>query len=481
MPKNYYEKEELLLDARNAIGKRISELDKYGRLLSSRGKGRIGQIVQETVFGMDLDSVQAADFPLINTELKVTGYKWVNNNTKVSAKERLVITMIDYFEDIKREFKESNLYHKIENILLMLYEYRTDTSESDFEISSVFLMEFEALDDVDKEIIIQDWHFILSKIKAGKAHELSEGDTMYLGACTKGANKSSVVEVNGIQVMKRAYALKTSYMTYIFRDKIFKDYENRKSLIDDLRKLRSKGIEQYINELFLPFLGKTLSQIDETLNIRVERESKNYLRTYVSRMLKLSTTHLEDIEEFNKANISIKTIRINVKGRNRESVSFPAFNFKELAVEDWETSSVRDYFETTKILFVVFDEVNEDRKEYIFRKVMLWNMPISDLDNQVKLVWEKTKQILNSNLMISVKNSQVFNNFPNSKDYLVSHIRPHARDSYDTQELPKTCKIVLESNDKTKSVDYIVNNHSFTKQSFWLKDSYVLKIINSIL
>jgi DNA mismatch repair protein MutH len=44
----------------------------------------------------------------------------------------------------------------------------------------------------DLEIIKKDWETITKKIADGKAHELSEGDTFYLGACTKGANASSV-------------------------------------------------------------------------------------------------------------------------------------------------------------------------------------------------------------------------------------------------------------------------------------------------
>ena len=46
----------------------------------------------------------------------------------------------------------------------------------------------------DLEIIKKDYQTIIDKIKAGKAHEISEGDTNYLGACTKGASSDSVRE-----------------------------------------------------------------------------------------------------------------------------------------------------------------------------------------------------------------------------------------------------------------------------------------------
>lgn len=44
----------------------------------------------------------------------------------------------------------------------------------------------------DLAIIEHDWKTIMRKVRAGRAHELSEGDTLYLAACTKGANASSV-------------------------------------------------------------------------------------------------------------------------------------------------------------------------------------------------------------------------------------------------------------------------------------------------
>ena len=43
-----------------------------------------------------------------------------------------------------------------------------------------------ALPEKDLLIIRQDFDTIVNKIKKGKAHELSEGDTDYLAACRKG-------------------------------------------------------------------------------------------------------------------------------------------------------------------------------------------------------------------------------------------------------------------------------------------------------
>lgn len=68
----------------------------------------------------------------------------------------------------------------------------------------------------------------MSKVRAGRAHELSEGDTLYLAACTKGANASSVRQqpFSTIPAKQRAYSLKSSYMTQILRNYIFGSAED---------------------------------------------------------------------------------------------------------------------------------------------------------------------------------------------------------------------------------------------------------------
>ena len=59
--------------------------------------------------------------------------------------------------------------------------------------------------------------FINKKIASGKAHELSEGDTFYLGACTKGANALSVTKqpFSEIPAKQRAYSFKQGYVNHI--------------------------------------------------------------------------------------------------------------------------------------------------------------------------------------------------------------------------------------------------------------------------
>lgn len=76
-------------------------------------------------------------------------------------------------------------------------------------------------------------------------------------------------------------------------------------------------------------------------------------------MLSIKTNRAE---EFEKANIEIKTIRIEENGIMRESISFPTINLKEFAQQEWEKSDFYNNLCSKRYLFVVFkkqgDELN---------------------------------------------------------------------------------------------------------------------------
>ena len=78
-----------------------------------------------------------------------------------------------------------------------------------------------------------NWEKIREKIRNGIAHEISEGDTFYLGACTKGTNSSSVRKqpFSPILAKQRAYSLKPKYLNIIIQkalngEEIFIDETN---------------------------------------------------------------------------------------------------------------------------------------------------------------------------------------------------------------------------------------------------------------
>lgn len=62
-----------------------------------------------------------------------------------------------------------------------------------------------------------------------------------------------------------------------------------------------------------------------------------------------------------KANVVVKTIRVEENNKIKENMSFPTFKFKELVNEDWDNSTFGNYLRETRFLFVVykFDQRND--------------------------------------------------------------------------------------------------------------------------
>ena len=442
----YVTKEAILKRAKDAIGIPMGEIDETGRL--TVGKGAIGTVIEESWFGYTPNSESEPDFPEAKVELKVTPY--VRGRNGIRAKERLVCNIINYMEEYDKTFKTSSFWHKCETMLLMSYEHLPGKSKKDFKIDEAILFSFP---EEDLVIIEQDWERIMDKVRSGRAHELSEGDTLYLGACTKGANAYSMREQPCCKILakQRAYSLKASYMTQILRKYVFGDEESP-SVIKDPEKLQERGFETYIIEKLSHYYGKTQNEIKDIF--RIDSTAKNINMILLGHMLDIEG-HIAKTEEFKKAGIIPKTIRVQKNGKIKESMSFPTFDFIELSQEDsWEESELYNYLAPAKFLFVIFQERADG--DYVFDRVLFWNIPNEDLD-EVRKVWERTVKTIRVGVRFTPTARGMSSDFPQKSDNPVAHVRPHAKNASDKAMLP--------------------DGRMMTKQCFWLNNTYIEKQI----
>jgi DNA mismatch repair protein MutH len=456
----YKTESELLSKAKEAEGKTFGQIDIYNRLSNRKSKGSLGQVIEESFFGYKINSDARPDFEELRVELKVTPFK-KNKNGSLSAKERLVLNIINYMEEVETTFHTSSFWEKNQKLLLMFYEWTPNNERNDYYINKSILYSFP---EADLEIIKIDWKAILDKIKQGKAHELSEGDTIYLGACTKGSNKNSLrtQPFSDIPAMQRAYSLKQSYMTALVRKHI--KQENLVNFANAIE-LQKKSFHELLNEKFAPYIGLTDEEISKKLNIKYNKSSKSFIPQIISTLLGIKGTKLDNIEEFAKANIQFKTIRLEPNGIPKESMSFENIDFNQWKNESWEESYIRNRFYETKFLFIVFQykeqkKDNPNRKLF-FKGIKLWNMPENTIESKIKELWVEVNKLLHSGLKIEYikrgENLVETNNFPKSSFNGVTHIRPKGKDGNDKVELP--------------------NGQLITKQCYWLNNSYVSEII----
>lgn len=451
------------------------DLESY---ISGSRKGGLGNLIEEQYFCYEANSSPEPDFPKAGVELKVTPYE-VNKNGTIKAGERLVLGMISYETPIEIDFYKSHAWEK-SRLILLVYYWRNKllNSKALYPINYVKLFTPPA---ADMEIIISDYKIITDKIMAGKAHELSEGDTMYLGACTKGAKaeKSTVPQFYGTHepARKRAFCFKISYMTYILNNYVVKDVPMVESIIDNPALLKTKSFEEIIQDKISTYIGWTDEKL--ALQFDVEFNPKSYWISLAYRMLGIKSNRAE---EFEKANIKVKAIRIEANGKMKETSPLPTFRFKEIIEEsEWEESTLHDYLDETKFLYVVFKKEKASDKHYTLKGCQLWNMPYSDLSTHAFECWRRTKEVLNEGVVLTLKETArttiVENNLPGMADNPVIHVRPHTSNRYYEFE----DGTVLGNGSKATDGDELPDGRWMTHQSFFFNNSYIISQLKNEL
>ncbi|MBU3131033.1 restriction endonuclease [Clostridium gasigenes] len=434
-------------------------------------KGGLGELIEERFFHYKCNNDSKPDFYQAGVELKVTPYK-INKNRSFSAKERLIITMIDYFKVVDEDFFQSHLWAKSELILLVYYLYSKEINNRlDYTIkySKLFTPTKE-----DIEIIKHDYETIINKIKAGKAHELSESDTLYLGAATKSSTSLTRrgQPFSNIDAKPRAFSFKGSYMTYILNSFIVPNKTTYEPIIKNINDLNGTTFESYIINRIGLYLGKS----DKELCDLFDREYNNNKSQWSDISYRILGIKSNQAEEFIKANIVVKAIRLEENNTLIESMSLPSFDFKDLVNQDWEDSDLFTYFNETRFLFVVYKKAGD---KYILKGSQLWNMPYNDLNTTVYKGWNNVRTSIINGIKFTTKQTKsrviINNTLPKKSSNAIVHIRPHAQKSaYLFSNGYMTGNISQDANE-------LPDGQWMTTQSFWINNSYILKQLNQTI
>ena len=432
-------------------------------LLSSNqlNKGGFGTFVEENVFKYSANNDDNPDFIDAGIELKVTPIK-KNNDGSYSSKERLVLNMINYVNEVDQSFETSSFYHKNRRLLIWFYLWSKGVLPSDYQITNYDLFEFEK--SVQYRTIKRDWEIIHKKIVDGKAHEISESDTTFLAACTKGANSSVLTSQPNsiIKVKPRAYAFKSGFMTRLYRELIHAVAPYSSFVSDD--EWMNNPLEELYKEKLSIYHGLSIQALKNKFNLT--SNAKDITFKIAQKMLGLegkssSTQEMED------AGIKLKTIRLTKNGTPHESMSFPAFDFCELLDKKWEESNIREDFVDWKLMFFIFKDDEQDVCR--FDKVVFWNIPNKLVDGEIKKMYELCADLLRKGKIIKEidANGRVKDYFPKETKERggngVCHVRPHGRVASDTFDLPVP--------------DRLTGRTTYTKQCFWFNKLFIKKII----
>lgn len=433
-----------------------------------KGNGGLGQLVEELFFKYDINSKQEADFAFVNAELKCTPLKKSAKNDELLIKERLVCSMINYTEDWDKSFEQSHFYKKCLVMLIMFYLHQSNVSRLDLHFLFAVLWK---IPEKDLLIIRQDYETIIKKIRDGKAESLSEGDTMYLGACRKGQKQDSLMAQHGSDVgaSRRAWSLKTTYMRIVLDevkknnvDGAYCNYDINPKNLEELisvDELRQHTVDDVLRERFRPYIGLTYTDICDKLGINpITAKSKYFvIANAIASHNKIGNVNTS--EEFVKSGLTLKTIRINKNGTIKESMSFENIDYQEVYdCEEWTDSRLYELF-TSRFMFVIYKETDctlhlsngKTEPEYELDKVAFWTMPQADL-NVAMEYWENIKEC--------VKQDNISPEyFWSIKDKRHFHVRPKASLAKDMVDTP--------------------NGTKAKKYCYWFNAQYVKNIIEN--
>lgn len=441
-------------------------------------RGDLGQLIERHHFHYECNSDSNPDFPEAGVELKVTPYK-INANGSLSAKERLVLTKINYMDIVDETFDNGHFWTKSRLLLLIYYLYQKEISkrfEYQMRYSKLFTPPSE-----DVVIIRKDYELIVGKIRAGLAHELSESDTLYLGACTKGAKGTDRTRQPNSSVLAkpRAFSFKQSYMTYVLNTYIVTG-KNTYEPVVSVNELAGHTFEEALQIRLMKYVGLFEKDIAKRLGVEINEGNKSYEASLVCSMLDVKSTR---VEEFQKAGILVKIIRYRAKkSKNQEfrlgDIKFLDFD-KESFDEDildeetgeeigWEFSELYSLLRNQKYLFAIFWETESGN---VFKGCQLWGMSDKDIE-RVRVAWNEVKNIVRNGVKLQLvrygKEYRVENNLPGISHNGIFHIRPHAS------------KVYYQFSDGTVfgkgsigDSDLLPSGERITRQSYWLNRSYI--------
>jgi DNA mismatch repair protein MutH len=542
----YNTKEKVHKRALESVGKTLGEIDSKSTM-NVKNKSYPGNVIEQIWFDHPADNNSEPDFPEAGVELKVTPIdkqtKKMGRVSRFIAGERLVLNKINYQNEYGKLFEQSSFWHKNKLIELIQY-YRRDflhkkkissgemiEDKTKYRIAYANLLSMSELKDFrlskdtlieipekDLEIIKQDWKKISEYINSGKADQLSEGLTNYLGACTKSTTGGDFTKqkYTNVPAKPRAYSFKSKFINELINNHIIgKDHtEALKSIVKDVSELEKKTLEEIIISHFTPYYGMKQSELIQKLRIKggKSHSQKNINNMIIRGILNLPTTTDEvTSEEIVKAEISLKTVTLR-NGKPKEHFKFLGIpSFINLVNECWEDSNVYDFLERKKFLLLVFNDFNKRKKnsnsfetnpeKIIFVGAKFWNMPSHDIDRQVKKVWETEVEKLkngvelyftkNKNNEIKIKNNLIK---PSLEGIL--HLRPDAKVSQyrpkyyketnngtakklmnNSMELPHPAKWKYRPDSEKENFtdDYM------TKQAWWLSKEYIFEQIKDLL
>lgn len=494
---------EILTDA---VGKTLGEVDRAGskqfaRTISNpKITGIAGDVIEQSVFGYSRDSEQQCDIEVdgIPIEIKTTGVRVPKSEVKVTsgknwreykshfmAKEGISVTAVTLEPDIQRDFYTSHFWEKAENMLFVFYEYKSYevVPAANYKDFTIVGFSFNKFSEEDQKVLRNDWELVrdylvpfYNRYKGEERKTKLEGFTSIL--------RPQLYYLELVPAYKRKktgsfqnprYRLKKTFI-----DSLVKEYFNRSSEENRLPASITgfAELDKRCRDITERFSGKTLAELKEELSIETEITTKSFTSLCIIKMFGGNAKKLEDIADFAKAGIRIKTITLTHKGKRTEDMKLFRVDFEEWDDRDtdFEESSLFNYFCEHSLLCPIFCENDSsDISKTEFKGFKRFAFDDSFIFETVRKTWIDSRHLVHTN---QLRWEHVYNtngepiqnksgtyagapNLPKSQDYIV-FFRGSA------------------ANSSKEGRSEVVNGIRMLPQYIWLKGSYISEKLSAL-
>ena len=469
-------------------GKTLGELDVSNvfrkTIAHPKVTGIAGDVVEQSILYLSQNSKQEPDIVVDNVkyEVKTTGIRKSKKRGDVpEAKEPMSITAVSPNAIVDEDFSESSFWHKITHMLIFFYLYDSHSTvvASDyarFPLLSYEFHEFEDFTEEERRTLERDWTKVRNFITRLQesytdyeaeypriSHDLRR-ELMLLDTAPKWPNPPR-------------FRFKRTFVSCIYRDHLDRRRKKKLEVLPE-KYVEVRDIENKCGELTSLYRGKTVGWLRRHFGLEVASDFKAIAEPVIVKMFGGTKKKMRDIELFAKIGLLGKSIVLTKRGARTEdtkffTIDFDEFNDSELAFED---SQFYEFFSTCRILFIVFEEPNQEapltENRFVGFKMVTFDEGF--IQQHVRPVWERIRHLIREKLLKDVierdkhgcprinPNGEVRSapNFPKSSEGLV-FVRGTSSDSHKKPEL--------------------VNGIRMYHQQVWLKGSYLASMLEDVL
>ena len=395
--------------------------------------GDIG-VALESYFGLEGDSYQRPDFWRAEIELKAVPL--VMGTKEFHCDQKTFITAINYMSIADEDWRTAHVRSKL-NTLLVFVERFPGQEWPSYVVRSFHFKDFMAERSFAR-LAQRDWRKVKDVVKACGAHQLSASDGLVLVPATKGANaKDKSQQPCGPMAMRRSFALRQSFMKAVYRDSVNPRGREQESLLATLAPKGPPDLERLIRKRLNRYKGVRVSRVARQLHYPSAGSSRSYGADVVQLALGARSPRSR-IAEFEEAGITIRRPRVNASMLPYEHISFPAFRANDLRNQEWDESELKAALENMLFVPLVGEHRTTHLRDCFIGEPCFWRPDDRELV-AIGKEWTSLKDQLLAGKLEGLSREHI-------------HMRPHARNSKDTDR---------------------VGRRTFTRKSYWLNKEFV--------